>query len=272
MLENSRLSYENEILTLVRNRGFVGIDQLANHFDVTPQTVRRRVNALCAQGLLLRLHGGVSRPPLKGNMPYPQRQVARFEEKQRIAASVAAMVEEGSSVSLGIGTTTEQVAWALRHHRDLRVVTNNINVVNALAHCAGISIMLAGGPVRNDDLDIIGQPAVDCFAMFKADYAIFGVGGIDEDGSLLDFNPGEAMARQAMRANCRTSMLVFDHTKLGRRAMVRGGRLSDFDHCFTDRTPQGNYASLFNPADGNAPALHIAMPESSRTSKFEEPL
>jgi DeoR family glycerol-3-phosphate regulon repressor len=94
---------------------------------------------------------------------------------------------------------------------------------------------MAGGTLRAFDRDIIGDTAERFFSGFKADFGIFGVGGIDEDGTLLDFHSGEVQARQAILANCRTALLVADASKFGRNATVRGGHLSDCHHFFTDK-------------------------------------
>ena len=84
---------------------------------------------------------------------------------------------------------------------------------------------------------------------------VFGVGGIDEDGTLLDFHLGEVEARQAMHANCRTSVLVADASKFGRNATARGGRLGDVDHFFTDAEAPPDYAALVEACGAK---LHVA--------------
>jgi DeoR family glycerol-3-phosphate regulon repressor len=80
---------ERQILEQVLRIGFAGIDDLAQRFDVTPQTIRRCVNRLCEQGLLRRVHGGVDSPS-HGNLPYPRRQILNLDAKRRIANAVAA--------------------------------------------------------------------------------------------------------------------------------------------------------------------------------------
>lgn len=248
-------SREQLILDLVRGQGLADIGALARQFGVTPQTIRRGVNRLSERGLLRRVHGGVTLPAAATNLPYETRQVQQLEGKRRIAAAVAAQIGDGASVAIGLGTTPHQVALALRGHRGLRVVTNSLRVVFALAGGEGLEIAVAGGFLRPADLDVVGEAAVQCFAGFKTDYAVFGVGGIDEDGTLLDFDPAEVAAREAMRLNCRQSLLVADASKFGRAAMARGGRLADMDHLFIDRLPSAPYLPLLN---GTRPRVHVA--------------
>lgn len=246
MLELKQDSRAQQILDLVKDRGLVDINELARQFDVTPQTIRRGVNQLSELGLLRRVHGGVTLPVKGANLPYEARQDQRLEGKRRIAVAVAAFIPHGASVSIGLGTTPHQVALALRSHKRLRVVTNSLRVVFALAGSEELEIAVAGGFLRPADLDVVGEAAVRCFTGFKTDFAVFGVGGIDVDGMLLDFDPAEVAAREAMRLNCRQSVLVADASKFGRAAMARGGRLADMDHLFIDERPAAAFRSLLN--------------------------
>ena len=227
-------SRERQILALVQARGLIDIGALARQFGVTPQTIRRGVNRLSERGLLRRVYGGVTLPPRNANLPYEAREIHHLEGKRSIAAAAAALIGDGASVAIGLGTTPHQVALALRARRGLRVVTNSLRVVLALANSEGVEIAIAGGFLRPADLDVVGEAAARCFAGFKTDFAVFGVGGIDADGTLLDFDPAEVAAREAMRLNCRRSLLVADVSKFGRAAMARGGHLDDVDDLVLD--------------------------------------
>jgi DeoR family glycerol-3-phosphate regulon repressor len=237
------------ILEMVREAGFASIDALAERFAVTPQTIRRAVNRLCEKGLLRRLHGGVGLPVPTQNLAYESRQVLNLAAKRRIAARVAAFLPDDASLFLGIGTTPEQVALALAERRNLHVITNSFNVAAALARNPEIEITMAGGTLRPRDRDIIGAAAASFFAHFKADFGVFGVGGIDEDGTFLDFYVGEVEARQAIVANSRTAILVADRSKFGRNATVRGGHIRDVDHFFTDAAVPPAFAMVMAEAE-----------------------
>jgi DeoR family transcriptional regulator, glycerol-3-phosphate regulon repressor len=235
-----------QILEMVREVGSASIEQLAAHFAVTQQTIRRIVNPLCEQGLLRRVHGGVGLPVSLQNLAYQSRQKLNLDAKQKIAKAVANFIPDGASVMIGLGTTPECVALALSNRSSLRVITNSLSTAVALAINPDIEITMAGGTLRPHDRDIIGDPAAQFFSGFKADFGVFGVGGIDEDGSLLDFHLGEVQARQAIAANCRTAVLVVDATKFGRNATVRGGHFGECHHIFMDRSPPSKYQPLIS--------------------------
>jgi DeoR family glycerol-3-phosphate regulon repressor len=223
------------IVELVRRDGFQAIDSLAEQYGVTPQTIRRDVNLLCDRGLLRRRHGGVEWPAANENLAYPARQVLNIEAKRQIAALVAAEVPASSSLFFGIGTTPETCAQALADHQGLRVMTNNLNVAVAFSRNPSCEVIIAGGKLRIPDHDVIGGDAIGFFDRFSVDIGIYGVGGVDESGALLDFNHEEVSMRQSLMQNCRQRFLVLDHSKFGRRATVRGGHISEAHVVFTDR-------------------------------------
>ncbi|SPJ31468.1 Glycerol-3-phosphate regulon repressor [Falsiruegeria mediterranea M17] len=139
------------------------------------------------------------------------------------------------------------VAAALAEHEGLTVITNNLNAALALSDAPGARIILPGGTLRLPDRDILGPQVLDLFRGYRADFAIYGVGGVDTDGSLLDFNEDEVQNRQCQRANARASILVADTTKFGRRAAAVGGNLSNADHIVIDQRPAPPWNKVLDP-------------------------
>ena len=216
---------QQQILELVRERGYVSIEEMAQLFVVTPQTIRRDINQLAEMNLLRRYHGGAAYDSSIENTAYAMRADQMRDEKQRIAEAIAAQIPDHASLFINIGTTTESIARALLNHNHLKIITNNLHVASILSGKDDFEVLLAGGNVRRDG-GVVGQASVDFITQFKVDFALVGISGIDEDGSLLDFDYQEVRVSQAIIANARQVILAADSSKFGRNAMVRLGPIT----------------------------------------------
>lgn len=241
MAQNER---QREMLKLVASQGFVSVEAMVEIFDVTPQTIRRDINELCRQGLLRRYHGGAAMPSSTENIEYDTRQVLHYAEKQRIATQVAEYIPDHASIFLNLGTTTEEVARKLCDHKGLRIITNNLNVAAMMGRVDGFEVIIAGGVVRSRDLGITGEATIDFIREFKVDYGIIGVSGIESDGTLRDFDYREVRVSEAIMKQSREVLVVADHSKFGRNALVRLGHVAQVDRLFTDIMPDGDMASI----------------------------
>ncbi|THV24164.1 DeoR/GlpR family DNA-binding transcription regulator [Peteryoungia ipomoeae] len=228
---------QTEIVALAKEHGRVLVEELASRFAVTPQTIRKDLNDLCDARVLNRIHGGAVFPSGNENVKYDARRSMAAAEKQAIGRAAAAIIPDNASLFINIGTTTEAVGEALVDHKELMVITNNINVANRLRVYPSIEVVIAGGVVRGSDGGIVGEAAVDFIRQFKVDYAVIGVSAIDEDGALLDFDFREVKVAQAIIANARHVILVSDASKLERTAPVRIGHISQIHTFITDHCP-----------------------------------
>ncbi|MCU0911051.1 MAG: DeoR/GlpR family DNA-binding transcription regulator [Rhodobacteraceae bacterium] len=189
---------QDKILGLAKAEGRVSVDELAARFGVTAQTIRRDLGELAEAGKLARVHGGAVVPEGVANIGYHERRGLNAVAKAAIGQACAAAIPNNSSLFLNIGTTTEAVARALLGHRQLTVVTNNLNVANM-------------------------------------DHAVIGTSALDLDGDLLDFDAQEVRVSRAIIRQARKVFLVADASKLTRAAPVRIASLSEIDALFTDR-------------------------------------
>jgi DeoR family glycerol-3-phosphate regulon repressor len=241
---------QKKILELIGGQGFVSIEDMARHFRLTPQTIRRDINRLAEYGLLRRHHGGAGLPTSVENYAYTTRKVLYLKEKARIARHLAKHIPDKASLFINIGTTTEEVAKVLvETKKGLRVITNNLNVAGILSSNEDFEIFVAGGAVRSKDRGITGHATIDFIRQFKVDFGIIGISGIDYDGTLLDFDYREVRVAQAIIANSRKVFLAADHSKFGRNAMVRLAHLSEITALFTDRHPPESMNDVLSAAD-----------------------
>lgn len=232
---------QHEILTQARAKGRVLVEDLAAHFDVTPQTIRRDLNELCQRGVLARVHGGAVPANSVSNFGYADRRELASEEKRLIGLAAAALIPDNCSVTINIGTTTEQVARSLYDRQDLVIITNNINVINILSGSPRKELILAGGAVRQSDGGVVGEAAQKFIQQFKVDYAIIGASALDLDGAVLDFDYREVSVARTIIENARKVILVADHNKFARNAPVRICDLSNIDYFVTDQSPPESF-------------------------------
>ena len=245
---------QDQILELIRQQGFVTTEQLVDHFQVTPQTIRRDLNELAGQNRVRRHHGGAGIDSSTVNTAYQARKIMELEAKERIAAALVEMIPDNASLFINIGTTTETIARALLVRNNLKVVTNNLHVASILSAREDFTIIIAGGEVRNRDGGIVGEATRDFINQFRMDFGIIGISGIHDDGSLLDFDYREVRVAQAIIGNASQVLLAADHTKFGRNAMVRLGTITQADHVFTDRFPPEEICHLLQEHEV---ALHV---------------
>lgn len=226
---------QKQILEYLQHaHGVLSSDLLSQRFDVSVQTIRKDMNELSDKGMVRRVYGGISLPSANDNLPFTSRELLNLSAKQKIAQRIVGELPEGTSIFLGIGTTPKHVAQALLDHPGLTVVTNNINAALTLSRNPNISIYLAGGAVRPSDEDTIGESTTRFYRQFNIKIGIFGVGGFNDRGQLLDFSPEEANLTRAIIEQSQQCWLVADKTKIGRYAPVVSGKLSEIERLFAD--------------------------------------
>ncbi len=252
---------QRDILELARQQDRVLVEDLADRFAVSVQTIRKDLTDLCDQRLLKRIHGGAVMPSGVENLEYEARRLLAASEKDAIGRAAAAMIPNNCSLFINIGTTTEAVSQALLDHTGLMIITNNINVANRMRIYPEFEVVIAGGVVRGADGGIVGEAAVDFIRQFKVDYAVIGASALDPDGALMDFDFREVKVAQAIIANARHVILVADAGKFTRAAPVRIAQIAQVGTFITDHCPSARFRQVCAEAGvvlvetASAPAL-----------------
>lgn len=243
-MSSKKRKRREKITALISERGAVSVGALAELLDVSMQTIRRDIDALCEEKGLRRQHGRVELNRKRLNIPFDQRAGTNIDGKDAIGEAAARLVPDGATLFLSIGSTPLSTARALLRRKELTVITNNLSAAMALSEEISNRIILPGGELRLPDRDILGGEVLDVVDRYRAEFAIFGVAGVAEDGGLLDFHTAEVQVREKMRENAQTSILVIDSSKFGRRAPALGGNIGDVDHVVLDRTPDTVFAPV----------------------------
>ena len=223
-----------EIIKVANQRGIVRVEELAELFSVSLQTIRKDLNKLCSDGQLERVHGGAIIPSQIENIKYEQRKSINLLGKQSIGQECAKEIPNDICLFMGIGTSTETAAKLLLAHKNLLIVTNNLNIANILKNHNKSKVVVTGGNLRKSDGALIGQPALETIQNFKFDLAIIGCSALDTQGNMLDFDTQEILVNQSIISQAEKTYLVADHTKFLRKAPIKIASLAMVDCFFTD--------------------------------------
>lgn len=228
-----------DILKIAQREGKVTVEGLADYFGVTLQTIRRDLTELAEANKLERVHGGAILPSGTTNIEYEERRNLNQSSKLAMARACAQHIPDGCSIFMNIGTSTEAVARELLHHRDLMVVTNNMNIANILVDNPECQIVVTGGALRLSDRGLVGKITIDTIRQFKFDIAVIGCSALDEDGDLLDFDIQEVGVSQSIIAQSRKCFLIADNSKFSRTAPAKIASMQELSVVFTDKPLPG---------------------------------
>lgn len=253
---------QEQILEIIRSEDRAEVEDLANRFGVTSQTIRKDLSEICDRGLAARTHGGARRLASVSNREYTERRLLKGPEKEAMGALAAQLIPDHCSISLNIGTTTEQVARSLAGHSGLVVISNNVNIINQLMGSRAKELILVGGAVRVTDGAIVGEEAVEFIQRYKVDFAVIGASALDADGAILDFDAREVSVARAILRNSRKRICVADGSKFERSAPVRICDVTELDYFITDTQPPAQF--LKAARRGNTQILTLETQDAKR--------
>ncbi|RFU49568.1 DeoR/GlpR family DNA-binding transcription regulator [Paraburkholderia sp. DHOC27] len=237
------------ILRLVRARHTCTVTELAEAFEVSDETIRRDLKPLIADGVLLKVHGGVMLPEQLDEPPFQRRLEHNLAAKRALAARVGEMVQDGDALILDGGTTCVHIAQALCARSRLTVVTNSAEIARTLAPRHGNRVFLAGGEVRADDAAAFGESTLAFLRQFHVRYAIVSVTAIDAQGRFMDAQPDDVSYTLAAFAQAERRVVVADHSKFGHSALVHAFGPDGLDLLITDEAPSPALAQVFAAAE-----------------------
>lgn len=230
------------ILRLIADKGVVTVSELCDLFQVSDMTIRRDLSALESTNLLRRIYGGAVSARGRSYEPPMLTRVQESEVvKRSIGAYAARFVNEGDSIALDVGTTTLEMARNLSGIRDITVVTSSLPIANVLMDYPNIRVILTGGIVRREEQSLIGGIAENTYQHYFVDKAFIGIGGVDLDVGLTEYNVEDAQIKGHMIRSSQQRILLADSAKFGRRKFVNVVPLSDIDTIVTDDSLDDEY-------------------------------
>lgn len=248
-----------EISELLASKRSVRIDELAERFDVSRETIRRDLITLEDRGVIERVHGGGIRHEFASSEPpFEERLIQQADQKTAIATLACSLIETASTVFLDVGTSVARVAELLPERFKGEVITNSVLAAQMLAGRSDLSVFLSGGRLRHGDMALSGPTAATILRDVFVEVALLGSGGVDAEHGLTDFYPDEIDARRAIIQNARKSLVIADSSKIGKVATHRVSSLERLTGVITDDGIPPDEASAIRALDVE---LHVAEVE-----------
>lgn len=206
----------SRITEILRDRRAVRVSSLSDGLGVSEMTIRRDLERLESEGLLVRTHGGAVLKRHMAEEPlYDDKVAAHAEEKRRIAQRAAQLIEPGETVFLSSGTTAAQVLRHVDPALEARVVTHNVGAL-AEAHSPRLEVILLGGLYRPRSNAVAGSLTIEMLSWFTASKMLLGVDGLDLEEGLTTPTVGMASIERAMIARTRGEVIALaDSSKIG---------------------------------------------------------
>ena len=236
-----------QILLELKLRPHVRINELAQRFNVSTETVRRDFEALSNDGLIARAHGGAS-APAQGHYPsLNERTRAQVEEREQIGISAADMIQDGETVMIDSGSTTIEMARALAYlGTHCTVITNSIPVAMTLGHGAA-RVLLCPGEYLATESATIGTETLEFLSRFSVDKCMIGSSGFSAEGP-SETVQGFAAVKRMMLTRAAQRYLLIDSGKFGRKGLARVSELAELNSIITDTKPTGELLDAITAA------------------------
>jgi DeoR/GlpR family transcriptional regulator of sugar metabolism len=240
----------DQLLEVIRLRGFADLPGLASKLGVSESTIRRDLEHLEDQGTTKRTHGGVfytgPKPKLKH---FDQIQSQNIIEKKQIAHFASSMIEDGETILIDGGSTAYELA-RLVLGRNLQVVTNSLPIANLFMGNDATDLVMIGGYVHSKTGVSLGPFAIEMLQDLNCQRAFLSVSGIHQDG-LYNNNLLIVETERAMMQSAEQVVVLADHTKFGRKSLSKLCDLSEAGTIIVDDGISKDWQNRIQGADVN---------------------
>lgn len=245
-MKNSKaniLSRQDELLTYLLKNRLVELSDMAEHFGVSPATIRRDIASLKECGNSIQCYGGVCMLDKGSSLPMFDDEsyfTSHVKEKEAIAKKAAEFIDDGDSVFMNSSSTAYMIIPHIKKGKSVTIITNNGRSLLAERN-PGIELIIIGGEVTgnpisgNKKLSMTGSLALEMISRISATKCILGVSGISADGGLTSMAVQDPAINSSMIDHCTgAKIVVADHRKIGIRHNFYFGKISDITHLITD--------------------------------------
>ncbi|MCY1151656.1 MAG: DeoR/GlpR family DNA-binding transcription regulator [Sphaerochaetaceae bacterium] len=236
-----------KILDILAERQKIKVEDLSKILDVSPVTIRRDLDFLDSQKLLIRTHGGASvLQEWEDYLPeraFQEKVDLNKDYKSRIAHKAVEMLKDNDTIFVNSGTTT--LSFISEINKKVHVITNNARAITNKVN-PDIELMILGGEYREASQSLVGILTIENIQKINSNYTFLGVNGLYSDKGLMTSVLQECSVNNAMIKNTNDKIIVLaDHSKIGRISNFVTAPCSVIDILITDELTSEEELSKF---------------------------
>lgn len=207
----------NKILEILRANGKVYVTELSDILNASAVTIRTDLSALEKDGQLIRMSGGAVLPIHKTSdcNVFPK-SIQNLKQKQIIADAVVDLIQDGNTLFINSGTTTQIISEVLKTRKNLNIVTNSLAVAVNLGSVPTFRVILLGGEINSLYGFTYGADTQDQLNLYRADWAILSIDGFSDQGKITTYHTEEAVIDRTMMQRSGKVLIAADSSKIGR--------------------------------------------------------
>jgi len=235
MASHSPAERRSYTLDRLEENGHVSVSDLSEKLSVSSATIRKDLQFLEDQSLLIRTHGGAIAPnQFAFNVPFDEKAQRQQEEKRKIGTAATEMINDRDTVILDSGTTTLQIARNLNDPSGLTLATHSLHVALEMLGNSELNLLLLGGTVRSKSASTVGPYAEKMLRDHSFRKLFLAGDGFDVEHGLTTTDDHEAQLNRLMIESAEKTIVVVDSSKFGRRGLCRICKISAIDAVITD--------------------------------------
>ncbi len=225
----------------------VTVNQLADEYGLSKETIRRDLNELELRGIAVRNHGGaILAQEIGGQVYFKNRADTNYLAKSKIGKLAAKLIDEDDTVFLDASTTCLYLAKQLVDKR-VTIITNSLQILCELMNFENITLICTGGVVRLKEMDFYGESVEKCIESYCARKVFFASTGFDISYGATSIKEEEARCQRAMIRSAEMVVYMCDQSKFGKVYYNKVADVDDISYLITDGKLPQDWEGKMNP-------------------------
>ena len=231
----------NEMEQYILKNVSASLEELTQVFSVSMNTVRRDVQQLLQRGLIRKVYGGVEAMNQAEPLPMSVRAASCREEKQLIGQLAATLVPDHTSVFLDSGSTTPQILPYLAEKKGITVVTHSLTALYEASRYPNLKVINLGGVFNTDTASYVGMSVMEAIEKFNVQTVLIAATGVSLERGLTNTTYLEAEIKRCITSKALNIILMADHTKFDKTAVLTFCPFRKLSAVVTDQKPDDKY-------------------------------